>query len=149
MADDSMLSPGVISRLRVRYAETDQMGVVYHANYLVWMEIGRTDYCRACGCTYREMEAGGLRLVVADVRVRYLSPARYDDEIQVVTRLLALRSRQVIFGYDIRRVADDTRLATGETTHLPTDHTGRIVRLPMDIHLALMRCCGVASSSVG
>ncbi len=137
MATDSALPASVISRLRVRYAETDQMGVVYHANYLVWMEIGRTDYCRACGYAYRAMEAAGLRLVVADARVRYLSPARYDDDIQIATRLLALRSRQVVFGYDIRRATDDTLLATGETTHLPTNHAGRIIRLPADIHAAL------------
>jgi acyl-CoA thioester hydrolase len=137
MATDLAQPFSVISCLRVRYAETDQMGVVYHANYLVWMEIGRTDYCRACGYTYRAMEAAGLRLIVADVRVRYLSPARYDDDIHIITRLLSLRSRQVVFGYDIRRATDKTLLATGETTHLPTNHEGRIIRLPADIYTAL------------
>ncbi|MGQ9896933.1 MAG: acyl-CoA thioesterase [Acidobacteriota bacterium] len=137
MAAWSAPPSSVVSQLRVRYAETDQMGVVYHANYLVWMEIGRTDYCRAYGCTYREMEAAGVRLVVADAQVRYLSPARYDDDIYVVTRLLALRSRQVSFGYDIWRASDATLLATGKTTHLPTNDKGHIIRLPADIHKTL------------
>ncbi|QUW03898.1 acyl-CoA thioesterase [Chloracidobacterium validum] len=127
----------VVSPVRVRYAETDQMGVVYHANYLVWMEIGRTDYCRACGAAYRELEAAGLRLVVAAAQVRYHAPARYDDDLCVVTRLVALRSRQVTFAYEIWRTADGTRLVTGETTHLPTDPHGRIIRLPPSVQAAL------------
>ncbi|MCS7078579.1 MAG: acyl-CoA thioesterase [Chloracidobacterium sp.] len=138
-SDRSLIEmPAVISRLRVRYAETDQMGVAYHANYLVWMEVGRTDYCRACGFTYRDMEAAGVRLVVAEARVRYHAAARYDDALRIETRLTTLRSRQVGFAYTVHREDDETLLATGDTLHLPTDAHGRVIRLPSNIYDALL-----------
>src|SRR5690606_42056109 len=91
------------SFLRVRYAETDQMGVVYHANYLVWCEVGRTDFIRAAGTSYAEMEREGLRLAVADAELRFIAPARYDDEIRVDTWVECVQSRAVTFGYEIFR----------------------------------------------
>lgn len=106
-------------RFRVRYAETDQMGVVYHANYLVWMEMARTELCRLRGISYREMEQrSGLHLVVAEARCRYLRPARYDDEILAAAWLAGAHPRMVSFAYEIRRAPDGALLATGETRHL-------------------------------
>jgi acyl-CoA thioester hydrolase len=116
---------------RVRYAETDQMGVVYYANYFIWFEVGRTDLCRQRGFAYRDMEKNdGLCIIVAEARCRYHSPARYDDEIEVRTSLSALRRRVITFRYEIRRMADDEILAEGETVHVITDLTGRPRALP-------------------
>ncbi len=112
--------------LRVRYAETDQMGVVYYSNYLVWFEIGRTDFCRQHGFAYREMEKqDGLYITVAEVRCRYKAPARYDEEILIRTCLRAVRKRVLVFGYEIYRHAEDELLAEGETVHVITDRDGR------------------------
>ena len=121
----------VSSSLRVRYAETDQMGVVYYANYLVWFEVGRTDLCRRLGFAYREMEReDGLYLIVAEARCRYKAPARYDDEIEVRTCLREQRKRVLIFGYEIYRQPDEELLAEGETVHVITDKNGRPRALP-------------------
>ncbi|QNI37905.1 acyl-CoA thioesterase [Edaphobacter albus] len=107
------------SRLRVRYAETDQMGVVYHANYLVWFEVGRVDFIRTLGMDYRSMEReDGLGIAVVDVSARYKSPARYDDELIVETRLLAARGPVIKFGYRIVKAADRAILCEGETVHV-------------------------------
>jgi acyl-CoA thioester hydrolase len=121
-------------RLRVRYAETDQMGVVYHANYLVWCEIGRTELMREQGCAYADLERAGIRLAVADAALRYAQAARYDDPILVVTHLAAAQSRTVTFGYDIFR--DGTPpllLATATTRLIAIDERGTPRRLPPDL----------------
>lgn len=119
------------SQLRVRYAETDQMGVVYYANFFVWFEIGRTDYCRRHGFTYRDMEKDqGLYIIVAEARCRYKAPARYDDELEVRTSLRALRKRVLVFGYEVFRQATVEVLAEGETVHVITDRDGRPRALP-------------------
>jgi len=110
------------SRIRVRYVETDQMGVVYHSNYLIWFEVGRVDLLRQLGFSYREMEQqDGCYIAVVDVRCRYKAPARYDDEIIVRTHLKNVRGSLVHFGYQAVRVGDGTVLAEGETTHIVTD----------------------------
>jgi acyl-CoA thioester hydrolase len=109
------------SRVRVRYAETDQMGVVYHSNYFIWFEVGRVDLLRRLGFSYREMESDGCRIAVADARCRYKIPARYDDEIIVRTHLKNVRDSLVHFGYEAIRASDGVLLAEGETTHLATD----------------------------
>ena len=107
------------ARLRVRYAETGQMGVAYHANYLVWMEIGRVEYCSAAGICYRWMEENdGILLTVAEARCRYVCPARYDDEVVVETTITQAHPRMVSFGYTLSRAGDRTVLATGETRHV-------------------------------
>ena len=107
------------TRFRVRYAETDQMGVVYHSNYIIWFEVGRVEMFRQLGFTYGEMEQQeGTRLAVVDVRCRYKIPARYDDLLRVRTRLLNVRGSLVHFGYEILRDNDDALLAEGETVHL-------------------------------
>lgn len=119
------------SHLRVRYAETDQMGVVYYANYLVWFEIGRTEFCHRHGFAYREMEeSDGLFIMVAEARCRYKAPARYDDELEVRTRLRAMRKRVLTFGYEVCRPLTGDLLAEGETVHVVTDREGRPRVLP-------------------
>lgn len=117
------------SRFRVRYAETDQMGVVYHANYLVWCEVGRTDYIRRFGLSYADMERRGLQLAVADAALRFLSPARYDDEVIVRTRLTAVRSRALTFAYNIQQVASGTRLVEATTQLVSLDRSGKLTAL--------------------
>jgi acyl-CoA thioester hydrolase len=120
-----------ITPLRVRYAETDQMGIVYYANYFVWFEIGRTDFCRELGFRYKEMEEhDGLYITVAETRCRYKAPARYDDELIVRTRLAACRKRVLVFEYEIERPLDQTLVAEGETVHVVTDRQGRPRTLP-------------------
>jgi acyl-CoA thioester hydrolase len=118
------------SRVRVRYAETDQMGVVYHANYLVWFEIGRTDLLRTLGWTYREMEAAGFSLPVIEVACRYRRPARYDDELTIRTRGTLLSPVRLAFEYEIRRGEEDDPLVTGRTLHAALNPQGRPCRLP-------------------
>lgn len=117
--------------LRVRYAETDKMGVVYHANYLVWFEIGRTEFCRARGFSYRDMEENdNAFLVVAESYCRYKAPARYDDELIVRTHITELRRRSLRFGYEIIRLSDGQIIAEGETGHVVTDSNGRVRSFP-------------------
>ncbi len=117
--------------LRVRYSETDKMGVVYHANYLIWFEIGRTEFCRARGFSYRDMEENDdAFLVVAESYCRYKAPARYDDELIVRTHITEQRRRSLRFGYEIVRVADDVIIAEGETGHVVTDSRGRVRSFP-------------------
>ena len=119
------------SRLRVRYAETDQMGVVYHSNYFIWFEIGRVDLLRSMGFTYRDMETeDGCFIAVVDARCRYKSPARYDDEIVVRTHLKNVRVSLIHFGYEVLRPSDNTLLAEGETTHIVTDAQMKKRELP-------------------
>jgi acyl-CoA thioester hydrolase len=117
------------SRLRVRYAETDQMGMVYYANYLIWMEVGRSDLCRQCGFSYRDLEREEQAfLAVAEATCRYLAPARYDEEILVETELSRVKSRVVEFAYRIRR--GDTLLAEGRTVHVVIGPDGRPRAMP-------------------
>jgi len=119
------------TRFRVRYAETDQMGVVYYANYLVWMEIGRAEYCRASGVRYADLESvDGIRLAVVEAECRYLHPARYDEEIAVETSIARSNHRMVVFGYSIRNAGTGGTLATGATKHIFLDAAMRPVKLP-------------------
>jgi acyl-CoA thioester hydrolase len=106
-------------KLRVRYAETDQMGVVYHSNFVIWFEIGRVELMRQLGFRYRDMEQeDNCHIPVADLHVRYKAPAYYDDEIVVRTRLKDVHRSLLRFGYEIFRAGDRVLLAEGETTHL-------------------------------
>lgn len=129
------------SEIRVRYAESDQMGVAYHANYLVWCEVGRTDLIRQLGMSYAEMERRGALLAVADVQLRYHASARYDDLVRIVTRLTGVRSRMVTFAYELFRVRDDgsdgERLATASTTLVSIDREGKPTSLPTEIRQLL------------
>ncbi len=117
--------------LRVRYAETDKMGIVYYANYLIWFEIGRTEFCRTRGFSYRDMEEmDDAFLVVAESYCRYKAPAYYDDELLVRTHIAELRKRSLRFGYEIVRVSDGQIIAEGETGHVITDAGGRVRSFP-------------------
>ena len=125
-----MTSPNSISRVRVRYAETDKMGVVYYANYLVWFEVGRTDLLRESGWDYREMEKEGYALPVIEAHCTYREPARYDDVLDVRTTGMLLSPVRVQFTYEIVRASDAAMLATGTTIHATLDRAGRPCRLP-------------------
>jgi len=126
-----------VSEFRVRYAETDQMGVVYHANYLVWCEIGRTDFIRSRGMSYAEMELGGILLAVTDVTLRIHASARYDDVVRVATRLAAVRSRAVEFAYEITRVGDGARIASATTMLVSINPQGRPVAMDPGVRALL------------
>jgi len=128
----------VTTELRVRYSETDQMGIVYHAHYLVWFEIGRTEWCRAAGHPYAEMERSGLFIPVTRVDAAFRRRSSYDDPIRIVTRMAALGSRGCTFSYEVRNPADDL-LADGTTRHVFTDAAGRPSRGPTPILAALER----------
>ena len=117
--------------VRVRYAETDQMGVVYHANYLIWFEVGRVELMRAMGFEYKAMETeDDCHIVVAEAHCRYEKPARYDEALRVRTRIAEWRNRIVKFSYEIFRGTDDVLLATGYTTHVICGRNGRPKALP-------------------
>jgi acyl-CoA thioester hydrolase len=118
------------SSIRVRYAETDKMGVVYYANYLVWFEVGRTDWLRATGMTYREMETDGIQLPVIEAHCEYRQGARYDDDVEIRTRARKLSPVRLQFDYEAIRHADGATLATGHTVHATIDRQGRPVRMP-------------------
>ena len=116
--------------LRVNYSETDQMGVVYHANYLVWFDRARTELMRSTGLTYRELEQQGLYLAVSEVKVRYRAAARYDDLLQVRCWVREVASRRVTFGYTVDRAETGELLATGETALLSLTHDHTLTRIP-------------------
>ncbi len=119
MGNASDVRPVSEARVRVRYAETDQMGVVYHSNYLIWFEVGRVEFIRQLGLDYKKMEEeDGCGISVVDVHARYRAPARYDDDLVIETRLLGARGAVVKFGYRILRVGDGALLCEGETMHV-------------------------------
>lgn len=123
------------SRVRVRYAETDQMGVVYHANYLIWMDIARVEFCRHLGFEYREMEEDGVVIAVVEARCRYLYPARFDDEIVIGIGVAESTAKTLRFQYDLRRAQDGHKIARAETMHLYLSRTDfRPIRLPEKYH---------------
>lgn len=129
-------------RLRVRYCETDQMGVVHHANYLAYFEEGRTEMMAEAGCSYGELEKRGIGLPVRRVEMRYRDSAHYEEELRVRTRVLGLRAASVRFGYEIERLDDGTLLVTGETELACVDLAAserRVVPLPEDLRAALER----------
>ena len=118
------------ARLRVHYAETDKMGVVYHSNFIVWFEIGRVELLRQLGFNYRDMEIeDDCHIAVVDVRCRYKLPARYDDEIVVRTSLKNVRESLLHFSYQVARAGDDALLAEGETTHIAVN--SRFEKMPL------------------
>src|SRR5206468_9858851 len=123
----------------VRYAETDQMGVVYHANHFIWFEVGRVEFLRRLGLSYREMERSDRCFIaVVDARCRYKAPARYDDEVIVRTHLKNVRESLVHFGYELLRASDGLLLAEGETTHIITDSEMKVRTIP-EKYLAIFR----------
>ena len=119
------------SRIRVRYAETDQMGVVYHSNHFIWFEVGRVDLMRQLGLTYKQMEKDDqLFIPLVDARCRYKAPALYDDELIVRTHVRNFREKIIVFAYELVRASDNTLLAEGETSHVVTDAKLKMCPLP-------------------
>ena len=134
------------TRVRVRYADTDRMGVVYYANYFVWFEVGRTEWLRHSGWSYREMEReGGVQLPVIEAHCEYRQPARYDDEVDIDARATLLTPVRVRFDYTLTRAADAVVLAEGHTVHAAVDRNGRPCRLPERVRDSLAHA-GQASS---
>jgi acyl-CoA thioester hydrolase len=124
--------------VRVRYAETDQMGIVYHSHYAVWFEIGRTEFCRAAGMPYRDLEHSGIRIPVIGLKCKYRRPAHYDDDLTIRTWLPELSARGLAFAYDVLD-PDGQRMADGETRHIFADAEGRPTRAPADVVETLER----------
>jgi len=122
--------PTSTSSVRVRYAETDKMGVVYYANYFVWFEVARTDLLRTLGWSYREMEQAGVSLPVIEAQCEYVRPARYDDELEILTAGRLLSPARMEFTYEVRLAAQSEIAATGRTMHASVDPSGRPCRLP-------------------
>ena len=125
-------------RRRVDYSETDQMGVVYHARYLVWLDVARTEHLRQNGMAYRDLETLGLRLMVSDLQIRYRRAARYDDPVRVRTWVRDMASRRVTFGYVIEHDETGERLATATTELLVLDERFSFSRLPADVAARLV-----------
>src|SRR3954465_11783067 len=123
--------------VRVNYSETDQMGVVYHARYLVWLDIARTEHLRRSGMSYRELETAGLRLVVSEVSVRFRQPARSDDPVRIRCWVREVASRRVDFGYAVEHAEDDRLLATASTSLLALDVAMALARLPEQVRQVL------------
>jgi acyl-CoA thioester hydrolase len=129
-----MEHPSIEIELRARYAETDAMGVVHHASYIVWLEQGRTELLRACGTSYRAIEAAGFFVVLTDLRARYLAPARYDDVVAVRVRIDELRSRGLSFAYELRQAQSGAPLLTARTEHVFVARaSGRPTRPPTEL----------------
>lgn len=128
--------PSGVTSLRVRYAETDQMGVVYYANYFVWFEVARTDVMRSLGSTYRSLEDEGVFLPVIDAECHYRRPARYDDEIEVRAQGRLLSPVRVAFDYEVFVKGNAEPAAVGQTVHAATDRDGRPCRLPARVREA-------------
>ena len=127
------------TRIRVRYAETDQMGVVYHSNHLIWFEVGRVELMRQMGFSYRDLERDeGRFIAVAEATCRYRAPIYYDEEVLVRTRLKTARESVVVFAYELVRAETGVLLAEGETTHIVTDSKMKVAALP-DKYLSVFR----------
>jgi acyl-CoA thioester hydrolase len=139
MGDPDAERPSIEIPLRVRYAETDAMGLAHHASYIVWLEQGRTELLRACGTSYRAIEAAGLFVVLTDLQARYVAPARYDDLVTVRAQLDGLRSRGLSFAYELRLAESGAPLLTARTEHVFVARaSGRPTRAPTEL-LALLR----------
>jgi acyl-CoA thioester hydrolase len=133
-----MTVPSVTETLvRVNYAETDQMGVAYHARYLVWLDVARTEHLRRCGASYRDLETAGLRLAVSEVAVRYRQPARFDDLIRIRCWVREIASRRVEFGYSVEHADDGRLLATATVALLALDASLGLSRLPEEVRRVL------------
>jgi acyl-CoA thioester hydrolase len=131
------LPPVSLTEHRVNYSETDQMGVVYHANYLVWLDVARCEHLRRTGISYADLERQGLRLTVSELRIRYRRPARYDDVVRVRCWVRECASRRITFGYAVDLPSHDTLLVTAETALVALDDALSVTRLPAQVVSAL------------
>ena len=122
----------------VRFAETDQMGVVHHSSYIVWFEMGRVAWMKAANMPYTEVAGSGYHFAVTAIHAAYRAASRFGDTIQIVTRLANLRSRQVEFTYEIRNAADQTLLATGSSENICVDQRGKMTKIPQSIYNRLI-----------
>ena len=129
--------PSTSTETRVRYAETDQMGVAYHANYLIWCDMGRTDFIRQHVRSYADIERDGVALAVSDASVRYHAAAHYDELVRVTTTLVEVRSRALVFDYLITRQPDGERLASASTTLVSLGPDGKLTAMPADLRARL------------
>ena len=125
---------------RVRYAETDQMGVVYHTNYLIWCEMGRTDFIRTLGMSYAALERSGISLAVSELSARFHAAAQYDDLVRVRTSLVDVRSRMIVFDYLVSNAETDQRLVTAQTTLVSLDTSGKPIALPDSVRQLFAKC---------
>jgi acyl-CoA thioester hydrolase len=125
-----LVDAAVTAEIEVRFAETDAMGVAHHASYIVWFEVGRVAWMQAVQMPYTEIAASGHHLAVTGIRAEYRAAARFGDRVRINTRLTQLRSRQVTFTYELRKVVDDTLLASGVSEHVCVDLSGRMAKLP-------------------
>src|SRR5512133_3454293 len=133
-----MTAPSVTqTRVRVNYSETDQMGVVYHARYLVWLDVARTEHLRRCGASYRDLESAGLRLVVSQVNIRYRQPARFDDPLRIRCWVREVGSRRVSFGSAVEHQDDGRLLATAAVDLMALDAAMALSRLPEEVRRLL------------
>lgn len=130
MSEVKLADAAVAAEIEVRFAETDAMGVAHHASYIVWFEVGRVTWMQAVQMPYTEIAASGHHLAVTAIRAEYRAAARFGDRIRILTRLSQLRSRQVEFTYELRKIADNTLLATGVSEHICVDLAGRMAKLP-------------------
>lgn len=124
--------------IEVRFAETDQMGVVHHGSYVIWFEVGRVAWMKAAGMPYVEVANSGYNFAVTGIHAAYRASCRFGDPIQVITRLAKLRSRQVEFSYEVRNTADQSLLATGSSEHICVDATGKMTKMPTAIYERLL-----------
>ena len=126
------------SRIRVRYAETDTMGVVYHSNFLIYFEVGRTDYFRELGFTYKELEEKNIFMPVTECFCRFIAPAKYDDQLEVVTHFSVISRLKYKFTYEVFRLTDEKLLVDGYTHHVPVNSSGNPCRVPQNYRDALI-----------
>lgn len=139
LSRDDAGRPVVETRFRVRYHETDAMGIVHHTAYITWFEEARSAFTRAMGYPYSQMEADGVLLAVAEVNARYHQPARYDQEVAVTACLAEFPSRGMTFIYEVRRAADDALLVSGSTKHIAVDVLGKTKRIPEEMRTRLLQ----------
>lgn len=132
MIDIDISTTKPVSTFRVRYSETDKMGIVHHSSYVLWMEIGRVEWLRLKGLSYRELDDGGVALPVSSLNVNYKVPADFDDEIDLYTELVEAKSRRFTFNYKLVRKDDNAVLVTGQTVHIPINREGQVIRCPND-----------------
>lgn len=120
------------TRFRVRYSDTDSMGIAHHSAHVIWLENGRTDFCRELGFSYADMEKDGVALAVVDLHCRYRAPAHFEDELVVRTSLRDLHEKRLVFAYRVERPKDNVLIAEGETVHISVNREGKVVRIPQN-----------------